>query len=123
MVIVKLLMTVNRRFADDKKVKPTYHLYLLQVDLDMIGGDIQVLRKKLAARGVVQIPHFAPLYKFSIMRQLGNDTDAVARTCPVTEEMFTRRFTHLPLYDFAPEPLKYMANMVIESVAEMKKGR
>jgi len=124
---------LNRRFQkvegiipqlmDDKKVKSTYHLYLLQVDPDTIGGDIQVLRKKLAARGVVQIPHFAPLYKFSIMRQLGYDTNAVARTCPVAEEVFTRRFTHLPLYDFAPEQLKYMADMVIESVAEMKKGR
>ncbi len=124
---------LNRRFqkveglipqlTDDKNVKSTYHLYLLQVDPDTIGSDIQVLRKKLAARGVVQIPHFAPLYKFSIMRQLGYDTDAIARTCPVTEEVFTRRFTHLPLYDFAPEQLKYMAEAVIESVAEMKKGR
>lgn len=123
---------LNRRFQkiegiipqlmDDKKVKSTCHLYLLQVDPDTIGGDIQVLKKKLAARGVVQIPHFAPLYKFSIMRQLGYNTDAIARTCPVTEEMFTRRFTHLPLYDFTQEQLKYMAEMVIESVAEMKKG-
>lgn len=124
---------LNRRFQkiedlipqlmDGKKFKSTYHLYLLQIDPDTIGGDIQVLKKKLAARGIVQIPHFAPLYKFSIMRQLGYDTDAIARTCPVTEEVFTRRFTHLPLYDFAPEQLKYMADMVIESVAEMKKGR
>lgn len=124
---------LNRRFRktdgiipqlmDDKNVKSTYHLYLLQIDPDIAGGDIQVLKRKLAARGVVQIPHFAPLYKFSIMRQLGYDTDAVARTCPVTEEVFTRRFTHLPLYDFAPQQLKYMADMVIESVEEMKSGR
>jgi len=109
-------------FGGPKKVKSTHHLYLLQIDPDIVGGDIQVLKKKLAARGVVQIPHFAPLYKFSIMRQLGYDTDAIARTCPVTEELFTRRFTHLPLYDFTREQLKYMADMVIESVAEMKKG-
>ena len=110
------------QLMDDKKVKLTYHLYLLQVDPDTIGGDIQVLKKKLTARGVVQIPHFAPLYKFSIMRQLGYNTNAIARTCPVTEEVFTRRFTHLPLYDFTQEQLKYMAEMVIESVAEMNKG-
>ena len=124
---------LNRRFQkvegiipqlmDDKNVKLTHHLYLLQVDPDAIGGDIQVLRQKLAARGVVQIPHFAPLYKFSIMRQLGYDTDAVARTCPVAEEVFTRRFTHLPLYDFTPEQLKYMADTIIEAVAEMKEQR
>jgi dTDP-4-amino-4,6-dideoxygalactose transaminase len=124
---------LNRRFRkvegiipqlmDDEKVKSTYHLYLLQIDPEIVGGDIQVLRKKLAVRGVVEIPHFAPLYKFSIMRQLGYDTDALARTCPVAEEAFDHRFTHLPLYDFVPEQLKYMADAVIESVAEIKRGR
>jgi dTDP-4-amino-4,6-dideoxygalactose transaminase len=124
---------LNRRFQkvegiipqlmDDGKIKSTYHLYLLQIDPDTVGADIQILRKKLAARGVVEIPHFAPLYKFSIMGQLGYDTDALARTCPVAEEVFNRRFTHLPLYDFVPEQMKYMADAVIESVAEIKRGR
>ena len=57
------------------------------------------------------------------MRQLGYDTDAVPRTCPVAEEAFTRRFAHLPLYDFTPEQLKYMADTIIEAVAEMKEQR
>jgi len=107
---------------DDKHIKGTYHLYLLQVDPDKAGGDIQLFKKKIAARGVVQIPHFAPLYKFRIMRQMGYDTATLAASCPVTEEAFEHRFTHLPLYDFTPEQLKYMADMVIEAVAEMRKG-
>ena len=108
---------------DDDKVKAAYHLYLLQVDPDKTGGDIQLLKKKLADRGVIQIPHFGPLYKFSLMRQLGYDTDAIEKSCPVTEEVFNHRFTHLPLYDFTREQLTYMADMIIESVEEMKKGR
>ena len=108
---------------DNDKIKATYHLYLLLIDPDKLGGDIQLLKKKLASRGVVQIPHFAPLYKFSIMRQLGYNTEAIARSCPVAEEVFSRRFTHLPLYDFAPDQLKYMVDMVIESVEEMRAGR
>jgi len=108
---------------DDKQTKPTYHLYLLQIDPDKVGGDVQLLKKKLTARGVVQIPHFAPLYRFSIMRQLGYNTRAIARSCPAAEEAFRHRFTHLPLYDFNQEQLAYLADAVIESVQEIKKGR
>ena len=124
---------LNRRFRsidgiipqlmDDDKVKSTYHLYLLQIDPEKVGGDIQLLKKKLSDRSVVQIPHFAPLYKFSIMRQLGYDTVAIARACPVAEEAFNHRFTHLPLYDFTDEQLAYLADMVIESVKEIKMGK
>ena len=49
--------------------------------------------------------------------------DAIEKSCPVTEEVFNHRFTHLPLYDFSKEQLKYMADMVIESVEQMRKGR
>lgn len=108
---------------DDDKTKSTYHLYLLQVDPAKVGGNSQALKKKLAARGVVQIPHFAPLYKFSIMRQLGYDTKAIEQTCPVAEEAFQNRFTHLPLYDLDQSQLKYMADAVINSVKEMKRGK
>jgi len=107
----------------DDKIKSTYHLYLIQIDPDKVGGDIQVLKQKLDTRGVVQIQHYAPLYKFSIMKQLGYDTDAIEATCPVAEEAFRHRFTHLPLYDLNAEQLKYMADAVIESVQEMKQGR
>lgn len=108
--------------GDTAKIKSSHHLYLLQIDPEKVGGDVQTLKKKLMAKGVVNIPHFAPLYKFSIMRQLGYDTRAIEKTCPVTEEVFNRRFTHLPLYDFSREDLKYLADTVIDSVNEMKKG-
>jgi dTDP-4-amino-4,6-dideoxygalactose transaminase len=108
---------------DDDRIQSTYHLYLLQVDPAKAGGDVQVLKKKLADRGLVQIPHFAPLYKFSVLAQLGYDTKAMEATCPVAEEAFQHRFTHLPLYNFTAEQLEYMADAVIDSVGEMKKGR
>ncbi len=109
------------QLLDSNKVKATYHLYLLQIDPDKVGADIQVLKKKLAKRGVVEIAHFAPLYKFSLMKQMGYDTDAIARSCPVTEEVFNHRFTHLPLYGLSKEQLRYMADAVIESVQEIKR--
>lgn len=108
--------------GDDEHVRSAYHLYLLQIDPDKVGGDIKTLKKKLDARGIVQIPHFAPLYKFSVMRQLGYDTAAIEATCPVAEEAFQHRFTHLPLYDFNKEQLKYLADAVLDAVGEMKRG-
>jgi dTDP-4-amino-4,6-dideoxygalactose transaminase len=109
--------------SDSKGIKGTHHLYNLQIDPSRVGGDIQTLKKKLSDRGVTNIPHFAPLYHFSIMRQLGYDTKAIARTCPAAEEVFNHRFTHLPLYKFDNKDLKYLADAVIESVEEMKDGR
>ena len=108
---------------DSARIKSTHHLYLLQIDPGKVRGDIQTLKKKLSEKGVINIPHFAPLYKFSIMRQLGYDMKAMEKSCPVTEEVFNRRFTHLPLYDLTGEQLKYMADTVIEVVNEMQKGR
>ncbi len=123
---------LTRRFAkedgiltppgDDDKVESTHHLYLLQIEPDIVGGDIQTLKKKLDVRGIVQIPHFAPLYKFSVMKQLGYDTKSIQATCPVAEEAFQHRFTHLPLYDFDQAQLKYLADAVIDAVREMKRG-
>ncbi|MBI3947578.1 MAG: DegT/DnrJ/EryC1/StrS family aminotransferase [Armatimonadetes bacterium] len=107
----------------DDQIKTTYHLYLLQIDPQKVGADSQQLKAKLDARGVVQIPHFAPLYKFEVMRQMGYDTAAIQATCPVAEEAFQHRFTHLPLYDFSREQLTYLADAVVESVQEMKAGR
>jgi dTDP-4-amino-4,6-dideoxygalactose transaminase len=104
-------------------IKPTYHLYLLQIDPEKAGGDIQTLRAKLKSRGVTEIPHFAPLYRFSILRQFGYDCDAIARGCPVAEEAFLHRFTHLPLYHLGGDQLEYMADTVIESIEEMKAGK
>lgn len=107
---------------DTATTRSSHHLYLLQIDPGKVGGDIQTLKTKLTAKGVVNIPHFAPLYKFVLMRQLGYDTGKIEATCPVTEEVFYRRFTHLPLYDLSSVDMEYMADAVIDSVNEMKAG-
>jgi dTDP-4-amino-4,6-dideoxygalactose transaminase len=124
---------LNRRLAkvpglvtpplDDRQITSSHHLYLLQVDPDQLGADVQAFKHKLAERGLVQIPHFAPLYKFSVMRQLGYDTAALEASCPVAEEAFQHRFTHLPLYDYDAGQLKFMADMIIDAAAELRAGR
>lgn len=101
---------------------PTFHLYLLQIDPATAGGDIQVLKKKLEEKGVTNIPHFGPLYKFDILKTLGYDREAIAKTCPVTEEVFNHRFTHLPIYGLSKEQLDYMVDAILESVREMQSG-
>ena len=64
-------------------------------------------------------PHFAPLYKLHIMKQFGYDVDAIQRSCPVAEEAFNHRFTHLPLYDYSDEQLKYMADAIVDAAREL----
>lgn len=108
---------------DTADSKSTHHLFLLQIDPEITGGDIQILKKKLEDKGIINIQHFAPLYKFSIMQQLGYDTDALAKSCPVAEEMFNRRFTHLPLYDFSKKDITYIADTVIDCINEMKSAQ
>ncbi len=103
-------------------IKPTFHLYLLQIDPAKAGGDIQVLKKKLEQKGVTQIAHFGPLYRFKIVQDMGYDSDEIAKTCPVCEEVFYKRFTHLPLYGLSREQLEYMANAILEAVDEMQRG-
>jgi perosamine synthetase len=110
------------QLMDNKENQSTYHLYLLQIDPEKAGGDVQVLKGKLVKRGITNIPHFAPLYKFEVMKSLGYDTGAIAETCPVAEEVFNRRFTHLPLYGLTGEQVDYMANSILESVSEMQQG-
>jgi len=105
------------------EIKPTFHLYLLQIDPQKAGGDIQVLKKKLEKKGVTQIAHFGPLYRFKIVEQMGYNPDEVAKTCPVCEEVFYKRFTHLPLYGLSDEQIEYMADAVLESVKEMQQGK
>jgi len=105
------------------KTRSTHHLYQVQVDPDRIGANIQDLKAKLGERGVVQIQHYAPLYKFQVMRRLGYDTKALQASCPVAEDLFNNRFTHLPIYGLTREQLDYMADAVIESVRELKAGR
>ena len=124
---------LNRRFAEndaiipqklgDAEIKPTFHLYLLQIDPEKAGGDIQILKKKLEEKGVTQIAHFGPLYRFKIVQDMGYDSDEIAKTCPNCEEVFYKRFTHLPLYGLSEEQLTYMADAVLASVAEMQEGK
>ena len=111
------------QLLDTRDIRSTYHLYLLQVDHEAVGADVQVLKEKLTKRGVTNIPHFAPLYKFSVMRQLGYDTNAIEASCPNAEMVFQHRFTHLPVYGLTQEQVAYMADAVIESVEEMRAGR
>ncbi|HOK56663.1 MAG TPA: DegT/DnrJ/EryC1/StrS family aminotransferase [bacterium] len=106
---------------DDKKIKSTHHLYLFQVDPGVLNGDIQKVKEKMGEKGITQIPHFAPLYRFSIMKQLGYDTEKIKETCPNAEEVFLHRFTHLPLYDFKKVDLKYMSDTIIKIIKEMQK--
>ena len=51
---------------------------------------------------------------------MGYDRDAIAKSCPVTEEVFNKRFTHLPIYDLTDEQLKYMADAILEVISEMQ---
>ena len=104
-------------------IKPTFHLYLLQIDPQKAGGDVQILKKKLEEKGVTQIAHFGPLYRFKIVQDMGYNSDEIAKTCPNCEEVFYKRFTHLPLYGLSDEQLCYMADAVLESVKEMQEGR
>ena len=106
---------------DTDEIKSTHHLYLFQIDCDRLKGDIQDFKNKLAEKGVTQIAHFAPLYRFSYLKQLGYDTEAMRQTCPNAEEVFLHRFTHLPLYPLTKEQLKYMADKVLETVEDMRK--
>ena len=123
---------LNSRFAENdaiipqdlgnENIKPTFHLYLLQIDPAKAGGDVQTLKKKLEEKSVTNIPHFGPLYRFQIVQDMGYCADEIAKTCPVCEEVFYKRFTHLPLYGLSDEQLKYMADAVLEAVAEMQRG-
>jgi dTDP-4-amino-4,6-dideoxygalactose transaminase len=101
-------------------IKPTYHLYLLQIDPDKVGGDVQTLKRKLEEKGVTNIPHFGPIYRFATSGALGFDAGKIAETCPATEKVFDRCYTHLPIYGLSRDQLKFMADAIAESVKEMK---
>jgi dTDP-4-amino-4,6-dideoxygalactose transaminase len=123
---------LNSRFAgieeilpcplDTKDIKSAYHLYLFQLDHKRLNGDIQDFKTKMNDRGIINIPHFAPLYRFSYLKQLGHDTAAMQKSCPNAEEAFLHKFTHFPLYPLTEQQLEYMADNIIEAVHEMRKG-
>lgn len=109
------------QLLDTEDIKSTYHLYLFQIDPSVLKGDIQEFKEKITQRGVTQIFHFAPLYKFTRMKQLGYNVDEMEESCPNAEEAFRHRATHLPLYPLTDDQLEYMADAVIETVEEMRK--
>ena len=111
------------QITDNKEVTPTYHLYLLEIDPQKAGGNVQTLKNKLTEKGVTNIPHFGPLFHFDILKTFGYDMDEIAKTCPVCEELFNNRFTHLPIYGLSAEQLEYMCDAILESVEEMQAGK
>jgi perosamine synthetase len=108
---------------DTKDIKSAYHLYLFQLDHTRLKGDIQDFKKKMTERGIINIPHFAPLYRFSYLEQLGHDTSAMKKSCPNAENAFLYKFTHLPLYPLTEQQVVYMADNIIEAVMEMRKTK
>ena len=105
---------------DDDQVTSTHHLYLLQVDPAVLGADSQAFKAKLDELGVTNIPHFAPLYHFNIFHQLGYNQAEIAATCPVAEEAFAHRFTHLPLYPLTESQVAQMGDLVEQAAREVK---
>ena len=95
----------------------------LQIDPEKAGGDVQTLKRKLDEKGVTNIPHFGPLYRFAAVKEMGLDQKEAAKSCPVCEDVFDRRFTHLPIYGLSDDQLKYMADAILEAVKEMQEGR
>ena len=104
------------------EIKPTFHLYSVVIDPEKAGGDVQTFKKKLAQKGVTEIAHFGPLYRFEVLKDKGYNEAEIAASCPVTEEVFDRRFTHFPIYGLSQEQLDYMADSILESIDEMQRG-
>ncbi len=107
----------------NENIKPTFNLYQLQIDPEKAGGDVQTLKKKLEEKGVTNIPQFGPLYRFKVIEEMGYDVESIAKSCPNCEEVFYKRFTHLPIYGLSDEQLIYMADAILQSVKEMQEGR
>jgi perosamine synthetase len=108
---------------DTADCQGTFMVYQIQVEPDVLGQDVQALKRKLTARGIAQIPQYVPLYHYEILRRLGYDAAAAAAACPVAEEAYRHRFTHLPLGGLTDAQLDTMAEAVLDAVAEMKAGR
>ena len=102
-------------------IKPTFHLYRMLIDPLQASADVQVLKRKLAQKGVTTIPHFGPLYRFQVAATFGYNGDEIAKTCPVCEEVFHHRFTHFPVYGLSQDQLTFMADAILESLAEMRR--
>jgi perosamine synthetase len=111
------------QLLDTDDIQSTYHLYLLQIDPKKANGTIQDLKKKLEERGITNIPHFAPLYKFDVVKKMGYNVDEIQKGCPEAEKVFNERFTHLPLYGLTKGQVDYLADGVLQSVKELQEGK
>ena len=107
---------------DTADYQSAHHLYLLRIDPEVVGADIQALKAKLTEKGLTPITHFGPMYRFNVLKSLGYDEDAIAATCPVTEKLFYSGYTHLPLYPLTQDQIEFQAQTVIEAVRELKAG-
>ena len=114
---------IRPQLLGDAQHKPTFHLYQLQIDPKVVGGDVQTLKAKLEQKGVTNIPHFGPIYRFAAAIGKGFNEKKIAKTCPTTEYIFDKCYTHLPIYGLTADQLKYMADAIIASVDEMKAGK
>lgn len=112
---------IPQDLGDD--VEPTFHLYLLKLIPEKAGGNIQMLKAKLKEKGVTEIAHFGPLYRFKAVQDMGYDSDEIAKSCPNCEDIFYNRYTHLPIYGLSQAQLEYLADAVLESIDEMKAGK
>ena len=111
---------IRPQLLGDRDHVPTFHLYQLQIDPKVVKGDVQVLKAKLEQRGVTNIPHFGPIYRFAASVGKGFDEKKIARTCPNTEYVFDKCYTHVPIYGLTTDQLDYMADAIIDSVREMR---
>lgn len=91
---------------------PTFHLFLLRVDPQVIQGGIQAFKQVLGEKGVTQIAHFCPLYHYKIFETFGYDCAAAMAGCPNAERVFFEEYTHLPLYGLPEGAVAYMIEAV-----------
>lgn len=106
----------------DKDIVPTFHLYQLRVDPEVIPGGIQAMKKELTDRGVTHISHFCPLYLYRIFKEFGYDVEAIQASCPGAEKAFFQEYTHLPLYDLTEEQISYLCTATLEAARNLRKN-
>lgn len=106
---------------DTAATASSHHLFPLRIQPSALKGDIQAVKAKLKEKGVTEIAHFGPLYKFEIFRQMGYDLGESIAACPRAEEMFRHGYTHLPLYPLDDEQVSFMASAVLEAIRELRR--
>jgi hypothetical protein len=112
---------IPQDLGDDRE--PTFHLYLLKLIPEKAGGNIQEFKARLKQKGVTEIAHFGPLYRFKAVQDMGYDSDEIAKSCPNCEDIFYNRYTHLPIYGLSDEQLEYLADAVLSTIEEMKASK